>query len=118
MYLDVTGTARACLESGVRAFISRNVVDADGEAGLKRRLAELEEMYKLYNGREGRINVLASAHAEYTCSENALREVISRAKSWGSPFYIHASETVAEVQSGTASRPLNGLRAWACLKAP
>ncbi len=98
MYLDVTGTARACLESGVRAFISRNVVDADGEAGLKRRLAELEEMYKLYNGLEGRINVLASAHAEYTCSENALREVISRAKSWGSPFYIHASETVAEVQ--------------------
>ena len=42
--------------------------------------------------------MLASAHAEYTCSENAVKEVASRAKSWGSPFYIHASETVSEVK--------------------
>ena len=98
MYLDVSGTAQACIESGIRAFISRNIVDTDGQSGLKRRLNELDRMHELYDGREGRINVLASAHAEYTCSENALREVISRADSWSSPFYIHASETVSEVQ--------------------
>ncbi len=77
----------------------------------------MDRMHELYDGREGRINVLASAHAEYTCSENALREVISRADSWSSPFYIHASETVSEVQGclkGMAFRQLNGWPALAC----
>ena len=98
MYLDITGTAEACLSSGIRAYVSRNVVDTDGPEGLKRRLKELERMHELYDGKEGRLHVLASAHAEYTCSENAVKEVASRAKSWGSPFYIHASETVSEVK--------------------
>lgn len=99
MYLDVTGTAQACLDSGIRAYVSRNIADMDGEAGLKRRLAELDNMHRLYNGKEGRLFVLASAHAEYTCSERAVRETAERAKAWGSPFYIHASETVAEVKA-------------------
>lgn len=98
MYLDVTGTPQACLESGIRAYVSRNIVDTDGPSGLKRRLQELERMHELYDGKEGRLHVLASAHAEYTCSENAVREAIIRSKSWGSPFYIHSSETVSEVK--------------------
>lgn len=97
MYLDSFGTVRACADSGIRAYVSRCVVDSDGAAGLERRLRENEELFRNFDALDGRIYVLPSAHAEYTCSREALSRVYGEAKRLGRPVHIHISETNREV---------------------
>ena len=98
MYLNTFGTAQACLDSGIRAYIARSVVDVDGEAGLDRRIKENNDIREKYHNKDnGRINVIESVHAEYTCTPCGMKKVFDRARNIGSPVHIHISETVAEV---------------------
>ena len=115
MYLNTYGTAQACLDSGIRAYIARSVVDVDGVAGLERRLNECADIRKKYhNADDGRIKVIQSVHAEYTCSPEGMKRVFDEARGINSPVHIHISETVSEV-SGCRERN-NGKTPLAVLK--
>lgn len=98
MYMGVDANARACIESGIRACISRPIVDTDGPDGLKRRMEESRALFSKYDGACGRIRVIPSAHAEYTCSPQALLEVYAEAERINRPVHIHISETQSEVE--------------------
>lgn len=96
MYLNTFGTAQACVDAGIRAYVSRSVVDTDGKAGLERRLQEQIALYDSFDGLDERIYVIPSAHAEYTCSCDALRAVYDMARYQRRPVHIHISETNRE----------------------
>ena len=98
MYLNTFGTARACLDSGIRAYIARSVVDVDGEQGLQRRIKENDDIRRnFHNADSGRIKVINSVHAEYTCSPKGMKRVYDDAKKHNCPVHIHISETISEV---------------------
>lgn len=94
MYMFVNETTRAVEESGIRASLSRGLVDMDG--GGERRLDEaLSEINNWKN--HDRIKFLLAPHAPYTCSEDYLRKIISEAKNKKLGINIHLSETRKEV---------------------
>lgn len=98
MYLNTLGTAGACFDSGIRAYIARSVVDVDGVAGLERRIKENDDIRRnFHNVDNGRIKVINSVHAEYTCSPEGMKRVYSDAIKHDCPVHIHISETVSEV---------------------
>ncbi len=120
MYLNTYGTARACLDSGIRAYIARSVVDVDGKEGLERRIKENNDIRKrFHNADGGRVQVINSVHAEYTCSPLGMKRVYDDAKEHGCPVHIHISETVSEVvgcgERNDGKTPLMVLRDNGCL---
>lgn len=97
MYFFMDKTAEACINSGIRAVLARGLsgsTDDDNDP----RLQEAIELYKNYNGAAGgRIRVMLSPHAVYTCSVPYLKMVAGKSEELGIPVHIHVSETKDEV---------------------
>lgn len=97
MYMFVNETSRAVEESGIRASLSRGLVDIDG--GGDRRLQEaLNEIDDWSNKGHDRMRFLLAPHAPYTCSEDYLKKVIREAEKHHLGINIHLSETLKEVK--------------------
>ena len=97
MYMFVNETTRAVEESGIRANLSRGLVDIDG--GGERRLQEaLSEINDWTKGDHDRIKFLLAPHAPYTCSKEYLKNVISKAHQLDLGINTHLSETRKEVK--------------------
>ncbi|NLB16575.1 MAG: amidohydrolase [Clostridiales bacterium] len=102
MYFFCEETAKAVLESGMKANISRSVVsfDPDADPSKDDRLKEALKLYDEYNGKgSGRLRVDLSLHAEYTNTERMCRYLAGEAKNRDAVMQIHLSETEDEHQA-------------------
>jgi 5-methylthioadenosine/S-adenosylhomocysteine deaminase len=105
MYWQPGATARAVLDSGLRAAIGAPLIDGGGEgdaAKIKRdaeaAFAELDEV-----GGGERIVPTLAPHAIYTVSEESLRWIGEESQRRGIPIQIHVSETEGEVRDCVAA---------------
>jgi 5-methylthioadenosine/S-adenosylhomocysteine deaminase len=99
MYYFMTHTAKAVLESGMRAALTRGLVGEtadDNDIRMKENL----DLYREYNnGGDGRIKVMLGPHAIYTCSVPYLENVVKVSKEYNMPIHVHLSETREEVKN-------------------
>ncbi len=99
MYFFCDETAKAVIESGMKANISRCLVSFDDNATIKGDL-RVEEALKLadefHNAADGRVKIDMSVHAEYTNREKYLREVAELTHERDLGMQVHISETEAE----------------------
>ena len=99
IYFLNEATARACIEAGIKANISRPIQSfdpADKYETLIRKL-EADKLFAEFNGAaDGRILIDDSIHAEYTCREDLVKAHCLTAKKRGTRMHIHLSETKME----------------------
>lgn len=112
MYWRPEATARAVLDSGIRAAIGAPLFDADGDLGRLQGTARasLEHLTEL----DPRITPALAPHAIYTVSERALRWIADFGAEHRVPVQIHLSETAEEVDECVAT---HGVRPAAYLDA-
>lgn len=99
MYYFCEDMARAVIDSGAKANISRSIVNPMGEAVSE--LASFQEMKRFYetfhNVADGRIKVDMSLHAEYTSNPETAKALAEYAKSLDDTvMHVHVSETRTE----------------------
>lgn len=99
MYYFCEDMARAVIESGAKANISRSITNPMGAPVSE--LASMEEMRRFYEGFHnaagGRIKVDMSLHAEYTSNPETAMALADYARSLEDTImHIHVSETRAE----------------------
>ncbi|AIY87367.1 MULTISPECIES: 5-methylthioadenosine/S-adenosylhomocysteine deaminase [unclassified Thermotoga] len=94
MYFHEEWIAKAVRDFGMRALLTRGLVDSNGDDGG--RLEENLKLYNDWNGFEGRIFVGFGPHSPYLCSEKYLKRVFDTAKSLNAPVTIHLYETSKE----------------------
>ncbi|MBC8531223.1 amidohydrolase [Gehongia tenuis] len=95
MYAYEDVIAKAVLDSGIRAALSRGMMDGNGngESGM----AEARELIENWEGEgDGRIRTMVAPHAIYTCSGAYLRRARDLADRYKVPIHIHLSETYKE----------------------
>ncbi len=92
MYLMPEAIARATEETGMRCVQCGCVNNFSQSAGL------LKEWYENYNKENSLTSFRLGIHAEYTCSEELLKEISTLVHEKKAPLYLHMSETEFEVQ--------------------
>lgn len=98
MYYFIDDMVRAISVSGMKSNISRAVTSFD----MKRLedcvgYREMREAIMMYDGfQNGKIQVEASVHAEYTNNEFFIRAIADAAKEFGVRMHVHVSETKSE----------------------
>ena len=99
MYFFCDETARAVIDTGVKANVSRCLVSFADDATIKgdTRFEEAVRLVDEFHGAaEGRVRVDMSVHAEYTNKEGYLREVADYTHERGLSMQVHVSETESE----------------------
>lgn len=97
MYFFMDDTARAALESGIRARLAWGMVGEDVKDNTRFDLTR--RFYNDWQGKgDGRITVMAGPHAPYTCSPEYLKRVGEFAKEMNIGIHIHLSESKKETQ--------------------
>ncbi len=99
MYFFCDETAKAVIDTGVKANISRCLVSFSDDATIKgdSRFDEAVSLINDYHGAaDGRVLVDISVHAEYTNRERYLREVAEYTHSRDLGMHVHISETEKE----------------------
>lgn len=91
MYLTPLSIARAAEETGMRCVQVGAVNDFSQSVEL------VDEMYQKLNQPDSLNSYRLGFHAEYTCSEELLKEVSALAHKYKAPVYTHNSETRREV---------------------
>lgn len=98
MYFFMDETARAVIESGIKANLCRGYTSGDDtDMATDIRFAEsksLVENYNMYD--DGRIIAEMCIHAEYTNAEKPIRTIAEYAKEHDLGIQLHASETESE----------------------
>ena len=92
-YLDVI--ARAVDDSGIRAVLSRGLIDPGDIKAGEERLHEALEVIDRHKAHE-RISFMLAPHAPYTCSEEFQRIIAQEAKRLSLPIHTHISEGPVE----------------------
>ncbi|OQB16091.1 MAG: 5-methylthioadenosine/S-adenosylhomocysteine deaminase [Firmicutes bacterium ADurb.Bin193] len=99
MYFLNKGTAKAAVESGMRANISRSLQCFKEKPSYEndRMICEALDLYTEYNGAaEGRIQVELAPHAVYTNIPAYLRYTANLAEQLGAGVHTHISENMTE----------------------
>ena len=97
MYFFMEETARAVEETGIRAVLSRGITGRT--PGYKKALGEAEALHRGYNNTaDGRLTVMLGPHAEYTCDEQSIRQVVELGHRLGCGMHVHIQETVPETK--------------------
>lgn len=98
MYYFMDDMVKAAKDSGIKANISRAIVNFDD--GDVWKLPSMEEMKRAFeeyhNTEDGRIKIDASIHGEYTSNHLAVSAVAEYAKANGARIHVHLSETKSE----------------------
>ncbi len=93
MYFFEESTIMALEKGKLRAQISRGLSSPDSSDF---RINENINLYKNFNGKEGRIEVALGPHAVYTTDKKYLKKIAEYAKRYKMPIHIHLSETKFE----------------------
>lgn len=78
MYMFENSVAKAVSEFGIKAVLTRGLVDVDGRG--KERLRENIDLIEKWHGYKDRIYIGLGPHAPYTCSFNYLKEIAKISK--------------------------------------
>lgn len=95
MYFSEKKVAEACEEAGMRAVLSRALVDVEGEEEGQRMLEESENFLKKYRDHE-LITPAVGPHSIYLCSKDYLKQAKQQADRFSASIHIHLSETKQE----------------------
>jgi len=98
MYFFLDELVRAVDESGIRAVLSRGLIDPGDISSGEERLRDAVDSYNRHKGHE-RISFMLAPHAPYTCSEEFQRIVAQEAKRLNLPVHTHISEGPVEKES-------------------
>ncbi len=98
MYWHFHGTARAALDSGLRAVISSVFLDTFDEKKAKEQIRESISLLKESKGYGSRITFAMGPHAIYTVSANSLQWIKEFADKNRLLIHLHLSETEKEVE--------------------
>jgi len=99
MYDHMNDMARAVEESGIRAQLSRGMMNTGNGPDFSDdvRLNEGIDFYKRWNGAaNGRITGAFAPHAIYTCSPEYIRAIVETAQKYDAPIHVHLDETLVE----------------------
>lgn len=95
MAINMEGSVKAALESGMRAWVSRGLVGEGADEGGKTRLDENLDALSLANDK---VSIILGPHAPYSCDTEYLKIVTNAAKKYNLPMTIHLSESLKEVE--------------------
>ena len=100
MYFQMDGVADVAEQAGLRAVLGPGVIveegDEDSAAG---RIEEVAAFAAEYDGAaDGRVRTMVTPHAPYSCPDEVLTALSSRAADVNRPYHIHVNETVEEVE--------------------
>ena len=95
MYYFMSDMARAVSDSGIKANLSRAVVNFDdSDVWQLPSVREMKSAFEQYhNACDGRIKMDVSIHAEYTSNHLAVSVLSEYAKETGARVHVHVSET-------------------------
>jgi len=97
MYFFMEEVGRGAQESGIRAMLTRGIVEDKNDPD--RKLNESRDLFNRYHKTSNdRIRVMIAPHAPYTCSPEFLVKAKDLADELGTGINIHLSETKREVQ--------------------
>ncbi|HDI00915.1 MAG TPA: amidohydrolase [Candidatus Bathyarchaeota archaeon] len=102
MYFHEASVAEATLKVGLRAVLAPGILDAPGPDVGEKLLRDALDVFRRYDGAEGKIKVLLGPHAPYSCSVDLLERVRDEARQLGTGIHIHLAETEGEVQEAMA----------------
>lgn len=91
MYFFCDSGAKAAVESGFRQAFCGSVNDFGG-------FDRLEDEYDRFNRMDPLISYQIGFHAEYTTSEDLMKQIAGVAHKYKAPVYAHISETKSEVE--------------------
>ncbi|MBQ8568763.1 MAG: amidohydrolase [Oscillospiraceae bacterium] len=92
MYFYPDDFVSAMTDCGFRAVLCGAVND------FSESVEKLEDYYNRFNGKDPLISYKLGFHAEYTTSENILKDIAQLAEKYHAPVYAHSSETASEVE--------------------
>jgi len=98
MYFFLDELVRAVDDAGIRAVLSRGLIDPGDISAGEERLREALDSYERHKGHE-RISFMLAPHAPYTCSEEFQRIVAQEAKRLNLPVHTHISEGPVEKET-------------------
>lgn len=91
MYLTPESIAKSFKDMGFRAVLTGNLNNFSSS------VAYTEQMYNELNDYDPLISYEIGFHAEYTTSEDLIKELIKMAHKHSAPVYVHLAETESEV---------------------
>ncbi len=95
MAINMEGSVKAALDSGMRAWVSRGLVGEGADEGGRVRLEENLNACAMANEK---VSVILGPHAPYSCDTKYLKIVTAAAKKHNLPMTIHLSESIKEVE--------------------
>lgn len=99
MYDHMDQVAQAVQDSGMRARLCRGMIGFCSEEERQAKLREATQFARnWHNQADGRITVMMSPHAPYTCTPDFINQILERAHELDLPMHIHMSETAWEVE--------------------
>jgi 5-methylthioadenosine/S-adenosylhomocysteine deaminase len=99
MYDHMHRVAEVVEQSGLRASLTRGVIGLCSEDEQQAKLAEAIQFARDWHGAaEGRISVMISPHAPYTCPPDFIVKFVEAAHDLDLYMHTHMSETIAEVE--------------------
>ncbi|MBM0045801.1 amidohydrolase [Anaerococcus sp. mt242] len=93
MYFFEEETIKALDQAKLRAQIARGLSSPDQD---ELRIKDCIELYKKYNGKDGKIEIALGPHAVYTTDKEYLLKISKVSKEYNMPIHIHLSETEFE----------------------
>jgi len=94
MYMFENSVAKAVSEFGIKAVLTRGLVDVDGKG--KERLKENLDLIENWHGYQDRIYIGLGPHAPYSCSSNYLKEIANLSKNSDLIITMHLFENFWE----------------------
>lgn len=91
-------TRKAVEEMGIRAVLTRPLMDIGSEELLETRIKEFREFYESRDKENSLITYTVSPHGLYTCSDKCLEKARKLALEYNLPIHIHFLESIDEVE--------------------
>ena len=89
---------KAVEETGMRAVLTRVLMDSDGEKAGETRLNEFEQFYQTRDESNDLITYTVSPHGLYTCSSEYLQKASEFARKYNLPVHVHFLESIDEIE--------------------
>jgi len=90
--------AKAVEQTGIRAGLSRTMLDRGDQNAAEREVAEGVEFARRWADRCSRVKPMLGPHAAYTCSDRLLKEAGEQARRMGLTLHLHLAESAYEQQ--------------------
>ena len=96
-YFFAEETRKAVEETGMRAVLTRVLMDTDGDDAGQTRIDEFERFYQTRDENNDLITYTVSPHGLYTCSSKCLEKASSLARKYNLPVHVHFLESIDEI---------------------